>query len=137
MARIYKTTDRLKYKIGEIEIEISPLNVHDKATLHSFMAKGQTGDLESIMQGSAQAIKCAVKSIKGLEEQDGSAYQIQFDSSGSYLTDECVADLLNLQESNNMIALCASLIAGVPNTLPKGVSLVEENNSSPKSKAKK
>jgi hypothetical protein len=70
MAKIYRTTDKIKYKIGEIEISISPLSVHDKAVLHAYLIKAQNGDAKSLLEGSAQAIKCAVKSVSGLEDSD-------------------------------------------------------------------
>lgn len=135
MARIYKLSDKIKYNVGDISFEISPLNVHDKATLHSFMAKGQEGDLNSLMLGSAEAIKMGIKSITGIENEDGSPYMLQFDSNNR-LTDECVADLMNLKECNQLITLCASLISGIPDVLPMGVSLAE-GNKSPNVKAKK
>lgn len=138
MSIIYKTTDRIKYNLGEIQIEISPLDYHDKSVLHSFIAKSQTGDLESLMKGSAEAIKRGVKSVKGLKNSDGSDYEVQFDTSGKYLTDECVSDLLNIQESNNMINICGQLIAGIPNKLPQGVTLVDGESKAPNGrKAKK
>ncbi len=136
MARIYRTTDRIKYKIGDIEIQISPLDLQDKTILHSHMLKGQTGDVQALMDGSSFALKAAVKSISGLEDANG-PYQVQFDASGKYLSDECVADLLNISESNLMISLCASLMAGIPSQLPQGISLSEEGKKSPNAKAKK
>jgi hypothetical protein len=130
MARIYKLTDRVPYKVGEVEIEISPLNIHDKALLHSMATKSvENADNNQVVATSAFAIKSAVKSVKGLENGDGSAYQLEFEQNGSYLTDECVTDLLNIQESAQMIALCVQLIAGIPRTLPGGISLVEDKHS--------
>jgi hypothetical protein len=137
MARIYRITDRIRYKIGELEIQISPLDLQDKTTLHTYMVKGQTGDMQFLMQGSAFAIKCGVKAVLGLEDADGKPYEVQFEEGGKYLTDECVADLLNIRESNDMISLCASLMAGVPSQLPQGVTLSEDSKKSPNARAKK
>ena len=134
--RIYRLTEKIKYKIGEIEISISPLDLHDKTTLHSHMIKGQSGDVAALMAGSTFAIKAAVKSVSGLEDANG-PYEVKFDESGKYLTEECVSELLNISESNQMISLCASLMAGVPSDLPKGVSLAEDGKKSPNAKAKK
>jgi hypothetical protein len=137
VARIYRTTDRIAYKIGDLEIKISPLDLHDKSTLHALIAKGQGGDIASLLAGSSHAIKCAVKSVSGLQNEDGTPYQVEFDDSSKYLSDECVADLLNLSESNSMISLCAQLIGGIPNTLPEGITLADDGKKSPNVKAKK
>lgn len=128
MARIYRLTDRIKYKIGEVEIQISPLSVHDKATLHSYLKKTQAGDDKAIVDCSVKAIKYAVKAISGVENADGTPYELQFEGNSNHLTDECVEDLMNLSESPNMIVLCSQLVAGIPNELPKGISLVEDNS---------
>lgn len=138
MSTIYKTTDRIKYDLGDIQIEISPLDYHDKSALWALASKTQNGDVESLMKGSAEAIKRGVKNVIGLKNPDGTDYQVQFESSGKYLTDECVSDLMNIKESNNMINLCGQLIAGIPNNLPEGVSLSEEGKKVPNArKAKK
>lgn len=131
MSIIYKTTDRIKYNLGEIQIEISPLDYHDKSILHTHIARSQTGDVESLMKASAETIKRCVKSITGLCNPDGTIYELQFEANDKHLTDECVSDLLNIQESNNMINLCGQLIAGIPSQLPKGVTLVAEGTKGP------
>ena len=135
MAKIYRTTDRIKYKIGEVEISISPLSVHDKTILHTYVTKAQSGDVESLMRASSLAVKFAVKDINGLENSDGTAYELQFEN--NQLTDECVDDLMNIQESTSMITVCGQLISGIPSQLPKGVSLVEGDKSPNEVKAKK
>ena len=125
MAKIYRLSDKISYKIGDVEVKISPLSLQDKQTLHEYMIKGQIGDSKALLEGSMFAIKASVKSISGLEDLDGNEYKLEFD--GKYLTDECISDLMNLQESNKLIALCSQLIAGVPLNPPEGVTLVPQD----------
>jgi hypothetical protein len=137
MAKVYRLSDRIKYKIGEVEIQISPLSVHDKSVLHGYMHRAQNGSIEALMEGSAQAIKFGVKSISGVEDSSGKPYELKFEEGKTCLTDDCVNDLMNLTQSPQMITLCSQLIAGVPSQLPEGVSLVEDDSRPNVSKSKK
>lgn len=129
MAKIYRTTDKISYNIGELEIKVSPFSVEDKIELTRFMMEGQKGDLKSIMEGSVYAIQACVKEVHGLENADGSPYALEFEN--GKLSKSCAEDLLNLEQSNQIIGLCSSFIAGIPTKLPEGVSV-----SSPKKIAK-
>lgn len=134
MAKIYRLTDKIEYKIGEIKIKISPLSVNDKNILTDLMFKGQAKqDIKALMEGSLYAIQCGVKEVKGLEDSEGNEYQLQFDTEGK-LTKECAEELLNIEQSSQLIGLCSSFINGVPSKLPEGISLV---TTSPNKKAQK
>jgi hypothetical protein len=122
MAKIYRTTDKVKYKLGELTVWISPLSLADKAELHQLMSKVEQGDQLALIQGSAFAIKSAVKRIEGLTTQDDTPYELEMD--GDKLSDQSTDDLMNIDESNKLISLCAQLIGGMPKQLPEGVSLV-------------
>lgn len=127
MARIYKTTDRISYKIGDLLIKISPMTVQDKATLNEYMQKGRSGDTRALIEGSMFAIKAALKEVKGLEDSQGNPYNLEFDDN-NYVTENCINDLMNIAESSLMVTLCSQLIAGIPSTLPEGITLVEDKN---------
>lgn len=129
MARIYRLTDRLTYKVGELEIKVSPLSVEDKIAITEFMYKGQSGNLSSMMNGSIHALKCSIKEITGLTDVDGNEYKLEFEN--GKLTQSCAEDLLNIEQSSSLIALCSSFIGGIPSTLPEGVTVI-----SPKKTAK-
>lgn len=123
--RIYKITDKIEYKLGELSIKISPLSVEDKNILTGLMFKGQAKqDIAALMEGSLYALQCAIKEISGLENADGSEYVLQFDDNGK-LTKECASELLNIDQDSKLISLCSSFINGVPSKLPEGISLVE------------
>lgn len=128
MVRIYRTTDKIKYTVGELTVWLSPLSLNDKAELHTFLEKAQKGDVLATIQAAAFAIKCSLKEVKGLTNQDGSSYSLEFDN--GKLSDSCVDDLMNIQESNKLIVLCSQLIAGIPKTLPEGITLQEKEESS-------
>lgn len=137
MAKIYKTTDKISYKIGEgLEIKVSPLSVEDKLNITEFMFKGQSGDLKAMMEGSLYCLRASVKEVCGLENADGSPYQLQFDEGNNKLTRECAEDLLNIEQSNALIGLCSSFVGGIPNKLPDGVIINLPKNKTKEAKQK-
>ena len=126
MARIYRLTDRIKYKIDDLTIEISPLDDHNKSTLQHLAVLGQSGDMKSSMQAAKFAMKVGLKSVDGVEYSDGEKFKLSFGEDG-YVSDECIVDLLNMEESTKMIQVLSGLMNGVSaHNLPKGVSVVED-----------
>ena len=122
MARIYKTTDKITYKLGDIEVKISPLSVEDKMIITEYMTEAEKGSLRAMMGGSIHAIKSCVKDITGIENEDGSPYKLEFD--GVHLSQNCIDTLMNIEISNKLIQLCTSFVSGVPTNLPDGISIV-------------
>ena len=123
--KIYKTTDKIAYKLGELEIKISPLSVDDKTRLTELMMKGQEKkDFTSIMESSIYALQCALKEVNGLEYNDGKKFEIEFDQNGK-VKKELIDDLMNIEQTSKLIELCASFINGIPSNLPEGIELVK------------
>jgi hypothetical protein len=112
--RIYKRSDRIPIKIGDIKLTIAPLTVDQKTEIQQAMLNGRVkGDIKEATRGVVLSIKYAVKGVEGIEGADGSPYALQFDDSKN-LTDECVDDLLNVGMNKQLTMVCASLANGVP-----------------------
>lgn len=140
--RVYRTTDRLVYKVNEIEVEFSPLSIHQKnivqPILNSAMkvriVKDEKGKEQQIIDQDVAvmtkavqlALKYSLKGIKNLFDADDEEYQLVFDYDGS-LSDECVSDLMNIQEQSGMSYICGRMIGQAPpiDGLPEGVSFLE------------
>ncbi len=112
MARIYRTSDRIPVKVDDITVTIAPLTFAQKTELQTIMLSAAKDPMNAV-KGARLAIKFAVKSVAGLEDVNGDKYEVALDSEG-LLTDECVDELLNLQEQPKLIALCTQLIGGMP-----------------------
>ena len=121
MAVIYKTTDKIRYKIGEIEVALSPLSSQQKAQLTETMSKAAKGDYSAAMEGSLLTIQNCLKEISGVTNSDGSPYELEFQD--GILTRECAEDLTNMEQSTSLVQLCAQYLAGIPSELPEGVTL--------------
>jgi len=102
---VYRKSDRIKLKVGELEVHMSPLTFAEKSTVQEYI-------MENPMKGSLHALKCAVKDIQGLKLPDGSEYELAFEN--EILTDECVDDLTNIQNVDELFIACLDLINGVP-----------------------
>lgn len=102
---VYRKSDRIKLKVGELEVHLAPMTFMEKSTVQDMV-------MENAMKGSMHALKCAVKNIKGLTLNDGSEYELQFEN--DLLTDECIDDLTNIQNIDELFIACLDLLNGVP-----------------------
>lgn len=132
--RIYKITDKIEFKVGNLSFKVSPLSLLQKVTLESLMQKATSKNLDDITQATSYALKCGLKEVKGFEDAEGNPYELQFDDNGE-LTQSCIDELMNIQETMSIVNVCSNLLNGTNfEKLPDGVSLVE--SKLPKKKAK-
>ena len=111
--RIYKRTDRIPVKIGELTVKIAPLSLEQKAEVSTKLISGRVkGESKDLLHATMLAIKYAVKSIDGLTDGDDKPYQLQFD--GELLTDECASELMNMSISGKVQSVCLALINNIP-----------------------
>ena len=104
---IYRTSDRIDVKIGALVVKISPLTKYQKEKIQTLSLD------EKLIDAAGEAIKCGIKSIEGLKLADGSDYELSFDDNNELL-DECVDDLMNLEECGKLTSVCAALVNGIP-----------------------
>ena len=106
MARIYRMTDRIPVKIHDMTVKIAPLSYDVKSVCQGLILNG------SHMAAAVHALKNSVKGIAGLENADGSDYELEFEN--DQLTDQCIDELLNVQGSDEMQLVAISLLQGIP-----------------------
>lgn len=102
MSKIYRISDRIKVKVGDLIAIIGPLTRHQKQEVQTAFMQGKMAD------GTALAIKYGLKSIEGLETVDGDEYKIKSDKGG--LNDSTIDDLFNIPEFNLLSAACISKV---------------------------
>lgn len=130
MSIVYRTSDRLTVKVGGLVFKISPLSKYQKEKIQTLSIDNK------LMQSAAEAIKSAVKGVSGLKDMHGDEYSLEMDNNKE-LTEECVDDLMNLEESPQLALICASLLNGIPKDFVdpfsgkklKGVAWVKESES--------
>lgn len=106
MARIYKMTDKIPVKIHDLTVEISPLNYETKSICQNLILNGRH------MDAAIEALRASIKSVSGLENADGSEYQL--DLVEGKISEACLDELLNVQGSDEMQLIAISLLQGIP-----------------------
>jgi len=130
MAIVYRTSDRIKIKVGELVVSVSPLNRYQKAKVQELTMVGKDIDAAST------ALKAGIKNIEGLEDIHNEPYKLVFDDNKE-LTDECIDDLMNLELAPELVNICVSLLNGIPKEFVnpvtgkklKGVEFVKEGEA--------
>lgn len=109
MVKIYKTTDKIPVKIDSLVFKISPLSFEQKSEIQAMLI---SGDPLSVVRAAKTAIKYAVKDVKGVENSDGSQYNLEMEE--GHLSESCVDDLLNIDQEDKLSLVCTSLLNGIP-----------------------
>ena len=133
MARIYKTTDRIKVKIDDITVTLAPLEFNQKQEGQAMILRGQKQEDEhAITKGVIQFIKWSLKDIEGVEDSEGIPYKIKFHN--NEVSDESISDLMNLEIHPKLMQVCSSLAITIPQVFLdqkgkplKGVELLPSN----------
>jgi hypothetical protein len=112
MATIHRTTDRIKVKVQDITVSISPLTKLQKQTISMLFLKASKGDMEAAMASTFACVKASVKDVQGIKDFDGNEYRLEFEN--GELTDECVNDLLNMEESEMLQLVCTQFLTKIP-----------------------
>ena len=116
MAKIYRTTDRIKVNIHDMCFSLSPLTISQKREIQGHLYQAvKEQDLLSAQEAAMLSIKYSVKSVKGLYDQNNEEYQLEFD--GGFLSDNCVQDLMNIESNETLANVCNSLLYGIQNPL--------------------
>lgn len=116
MSKIYTINDKIPVKIGDIIFYISPLKYSQKCELQSYMTKAiEDNNMQLAQDAAFKAIQYSVKDVKGLTHMDGSEFRVDIEE--GILSEESVDNLLNIEHSTKLAALCTSLINGIANKI--------------------
>ena len=102
---IYRSTDRVKIKVGELVFTLAPLSYAQKAEIKGLSSKIISGEeVTNGMMVYYKSIQFSLKDIEGLIDVDGNKYELNFDERG--ISPECMDDLFNM-EFNEKLMMCA------------------------------
>lgn len=114
MAKVFKRSDRIAVKVGDLTFKLAPMTIDQKTECQQAFLKGNSkADLKELTKGIILSLKYSVKSVDGLVDANDEPYKVSLDDKGN-LTDECIDDLLNLQTGKQLTQICASLTNGIP-----------------------
>ena len=110
--KVLRKSDRVKFKIDEVEFTIAPLSYRDRIEL-STSVKNASGEVVSnYLEQTLMMIKKCLKNIAGLKDHDEKDYILEFD--GEELTNDCSDELLMcFQNSKAITALVQSSMGNI------------------------
>ncbi len=108
MAKVYRTSDRIRVKIGGLVFTISPLSFDQKSEIQALAI---SGDMVKALDSAKMAVKYAVKDVEGLEDSDG-PYKLELDDSG--ITEDSLDVLFNTEVQDNLAFTCLNLLKSIP-----------------------
>ena len=125
MGKLIRSSDRVKVKIHDMVFHIKPLTQREKMLVMPIMQKAaqavkeiEAGNYENLSSASEAAtltLKLSLKKVEGLfyEDEDGNdvEYTLSFDEDGT-LSEECVDDLMNLEQSTKLMTVVGSMVQG-------------------------
>ena len=114
--------DFIPLKIDDITVWITPLTQEQKSQIIALMtlADGQK-EADIIAQGS-MAMRYSIKDIEGIKTLDGKKYKLRFRKDGT-LTDECVAELVNMTHGEKALVACYQLMLNPSKVKVQGVEV--------------
>ena len=101
---IYRLTDRIPVKVGTVTFWLSPLSAEQKGNLLSLTSKAAGHEREESLKGAVLTIRYSLKKLEGVENADGTPYELQFGEDG-LVTEESAIEVISLQASSKVIAL--------------------------------
>lgn len=109
---IYRSTDRIPVRLGDVVLYIAPLTHGQKIALNSATTIRSGKEIIDGIKMAFLAIKYAVKGQEGIVDSLGNKYELQFTANGE-LEDACVDDLMGLDHAEDLAVICVKLIDGI------------------------
>ena len=111
MAKILRLSDRIKLTIGEVVFTIAPLNYFQKIELSNCTMIRNGEDHYDLLLAQSLYLKYGIKGMTGVKDCDGNDYELEF--KGDELTDECISEILHLEQRNKLTTAAWQLLNGI------------------------
>lgn len=109
--KILKRTDKIKFKVGSVTFHLSPFTYEQKMEMSDCQKILNGIPRLDVFRAQVLMLKYGVKKIEGVDD-----YELEFDDNGN-LTDECISELLYLDQSTKMLSACYEIHNGLPDQL--------------------
>lgn len=128
MAKIYRQKDRKKVQIDDIIVTLAPLSLENRSHAQALLIEGQKKqDVLMLSEAIYYTIRASLKEIEGVTDIDDKPYKLEFEK-GGLLKKECLLDLLNMECSPKLQAVCGVIVADFAsdNYKVEGVSVIKK-----------
>lgn len=112
--KIYKMSDRIPVKFGDVVVYFGILNKDQKAHINSCTEIIDGMREVNVTDATWYSVKYGVKSIKGVEYASGGEFELQFEEDKMSLTDDCVNELLTMDIRDNLYVAALQFKNGPP-----------------------
>lgn len=113
--KVYRVTDRIPIRIGEVTVKLGPLHQWQKQELSSFQLMDEGHQVEELAKANFYLIKASVKHVEGIEYATGGVFKCEFeDDTCSMLTDECANELLTTELKESLVVSCYAILNSIP-----------------------
>lgn len=122
---IYKPSDRITLKIGDVSLKISPLTALQKVSLMSLSKMVGGKEVADTSMMAMMTIKYSVKEISGVTAtfSDGSDFSLSYDPDGT-LSDDALTSLMQILDNGTLTQIAAQLLTtGVQGINVPGVEI--------------
>lgn len=103
---VYRLTDRIPVKIGELTFWLAPLSASQKSELLSLVTIKEGEERVKPMEVALRCVSMSLKKLEGdVKTSDGEPYELSFDPNGN-LTRECAEEVFGLDGSEKMLLVC-------------------------------
>ena len=117
--KIYRLSDRIPVKIGEITFKLGPMTAEQRIDVMECYETVGGETVGDMVRATMKVIKYSVKDVDGIEyATDEGQYKVQFeDDSKRALSDECVDELLGLEQKTELATVCYAFLNGIPSEI--------------------
>lgn len=127
---IYRTTDKVALKVGDVTLLVSPLSAYQKAIVMSQTKMRGGKEVPDAMQMALLTLRYSVKGIEGHDATyaDGSVFALTFNGDG--LDDDSLTGLMQILDSAKLNQIAAQLLTtGIADLSVEGVEVEVTGNS--------
>jgi len=129
--KIYRTTDRIPVKLGDLTFWFSPFKWEHKieVSTKTLLKSGET----SITASQARlAIKYSIKAVDGLMSHDGTPIILELEN--DVLTDDSVEDVMQLENISKLTTIAFTWLNEIKDVAIEGVTVDFSSTTNTKKK---
>lgn len=114
--KIYRMTDRIPLKIGDVTFKLGPMSAEQKMDISGCYKTVEGESVADVGAATMKVLKYSVKDVEGIEYgAGGGEYKVSFvNGCDAELTDDCVGELLTLEQKSQLVTACFAFVNEIP-----------------------
>lgn len=111
MSRILRMNDRIEITVGDIKFKLAPLSYGHKQELLGSTRNSGGKEIFDLAKAQFLYLKYGLKEIHGIKDYNDEDYKLSFQ--GDYLTDDCVSEIMNIEQTPDLLNACWQVLNGI------------------------